>query len=37
MKILMVKMAGGIGGAEVYSENLVEGLKKYYPETEVFF
>lgn len=37
MKVLMVKMAGGIGGAEVYSQNLVEGLKKYYPEDKIFF
>ena len=37
MKILLVRMAPRIGGAEMYNLNLIKGIRKYYQETELFF
>jgi glycosyltransferase involved in cell wall biosynthesis len=37
MKILITRIAGGFGGAEIYNLNLVGGIRKYFPESRVFF
>jgi len=37
MKILTTRIASGFGGAEVYNLKLVEGMGRFFPETEFFF
>jgi len=37
MKILIIRIGGGVGGAEVYNLKLVEGMGRFFPETEFFF
>jgi len=37
MKILIVRIGGGLGGAEIYNLNLIEGIGRFFPKTEVFF
>jgi len=36
MKILIVRIGGGFGGAEIYNLNLIEGIGRFFPKTEVF-
>lgn len=37
MNILIVRVGGSIGGAEIYNLNLIKGFKKYFPEVKLFF
>jgi len=37
MKILMVRPADNLGGAEIYNINLIKGFKKYFPDDQLFF
>jgi len=37
MRVLLTRTAQRIGGAEIYNLNLIEGIRKYFPESGVFF